>query len=244
MSFFLRQFALVCFLLFCLSCDRLPGFEEQAPESGHLPWQLDSIPVILAGRILSNAEIGRPHHPKSNEYAPLQQLYRVTVKLENLLKGHVHGNEIAVYYFGYFGPVGGPPRLGMRNNGGRWHVGDRILLFLRSESGDLRTVCDFRDLCAIRVFSGAHPGFVPDLQKPLANAIVDLLLTRGQGAGDGRMIAAILSKDPYVFSNSYAMEKLKQIEKNESPAVRQAAICKEQETVDRLCQISVPMEYR
>ncbi len=70
--------------------------------------------------------------------------------------------------------------LGMYGEGGIWHMGDREMFFLRNDSGVLRTICDTWNTCVVPVFSGAHPGFKPDPGKPLAEAIIDLLLTRGR----------------------------------------------------------------
>jgi hypothetical protein len=98
------------------------------------------------------------------------------VRVENVLKGAPIPQTIGVYYFTFAGGFDGNRPLGF------WEAGDRRILWLRRDSGVLRTVCDGFDSCTEGVWSGAHPNYSPDPQKPIDYALVDLHLTRGEGA--------------------------------------------------------------
>lgn len=103
------------------------------------------------------------------------QLRNLTVRVENVLKGAPVPKTINVYYFTWDGAFIGARPLGF------WDIGDRRILWLRRDLGVLRTSCDGRDSCTEGVYSGAHPNYLPDPQKPLDFALVDLHLTRGEG---------------------------------------------------------------
>ncbi len=217
-----------------LACKANLKFSPERP-IGHLPYgRLASIPIVLVGRILSNAIVGRPRHAQGDEYEILA-LYCVHVRVENVLKGQVMSNEVSIYYFSDWGPLGGPPRLGMVTNGGNWHVGDRVMFFLRKEAGELRTACDFSDRCAVPVFSGSHPGFEVNPGRPLGYSIIDFLLTKGYAIGDEQMIKAVFSDRPSLFSDSYTIEKLKQLSTSGAPEIRKAA-CESLSRWDLKCE--------
>jgi hypothetical protein len=171
--------------------------------------QLDSVPIVIVGQILLADTVGRPQREKNG--LPVQ-LYRVTVHVENVLRGNVQG-DVAIYYFsGAKGlSIGSSGLLGMTTNAGSWHLGDRIVFFLRREDGVLRTTCDFRRYCALQVYSGAHPEFRPDASKPLADNLVDLLLTRGERCTDKQMADAILKSRTPEISEAYAYQQLSQL---------------------------------
>jgi hypothetical protein len=210
----------------CLSCARVPWLNDCTEFSGD--WET-SIPVIVVGRIDSNIAVRSQHGSCLDPYFTVQ-LYRVTVDVENVLRGQGIPGKIAVYYFSGVGSMGGPPRLGMHENGGRWQRGDRELFLLRRDSGVLRTKCDTLHACVYPVLTGAHPAFRVDTTKPIAYSAVRLLLSRGEGCSDRQMIEAIASEFPNSpgaaeLSMKYAIARWQEIAQTETPDVRNAA-CK------------------
>jgi hypothetical protein len=171
--------------------------------------QLASIPIIAVGRILANEHIGSAR--KEDEFSAPIQLCRVTIQIENILRGRIAKGRTAVYYFTDVGSTGASPRLGMSPYAGSWHLGDRMMFFLRRDASVLRTTCDFRDYCVVQVFSGAHPGFKINPDKSIAENIVDLLLTRGADSRDRQMIKAITKSRVLDFSEAYALRKIEQL---------------------------------
>src|SRR6185437_9543612 len=93
-------------LLLSLSCTQIPWLNDCTQFSGD--WET-SIPVIVVGRILSNVAIREEHGSCQDKYFPVQ-LYRVTVDVENVLRGENIPNKIDVYYFSGVGSQGGPGR--------------------------------------------------------------------------------------------------------------------------------------
>ncbi len=206
-----------------VACDRTPRFVEYDPSVRISVSQQLASQIIVVARILSNPEkIGRPRPSNWDQTFPVQ-LYRARVKVENILKGDTASSDTAVYYLRSLGAMVGPARLGMAGTGGTWRTEDRELFFLSDDSGVLRTICDTWNTCVVPVFSGAHPGFKPDPGKPLAEAIIDLLLTRGQDCSDQQMVQAISKSGAENFSREYAFKKLRQLATDETPAVRKAA---------------------
>jgi hypothetical protein len=213
---------------FFLACNPGPTFHVNSPDEATFFHDPASAPIVAVGRILSNEKAGkvRQWHPKEDSISTYQvQLFRVTAEIENILRGGPLPNKAEIYYFAFVGNVGGPPGLGMAGGSGTWHIGDRGLFFLREESKKLRTECDLSARCVPPVLSGSHPNLKVDPKQPLAYSIVDLLLTRGIDCHDQQMIEAVSNYAPSLFSQSYAIRKLRQIAKEEVPSVR-AAACK------------------
>lgn len=170
-----------CTLLY-VGCNKAPPIVEYPIAEGGLRGdQLYAAPVIVVGRIISDSAVGRSHPSKWDESIQVQRS-RVKVDIENNLKGKVPVGQVSICYFIYLNAPDGPPRLGGSQRGGRWHIGDREIFFLRWDSGVLRTVCDEWASCVVPVFSGAHPAYKPNPAKPIEHAIIDILLTRGEGA--------------------------------------------------------------
>lgn len=55
----------------------------------------------------------------------------------------------------------------------------RRVFWLKNDSGVLRTACDGWDYCTMRVASGAHPRYKPDIGKPLGYALADIMFHEG-----------------------------------------------------------------
>ncbi len=175
----------------------------------------DSAPIVVAGILVSDTQILHrvPEHADPSTPLQLRQL-RVTV--ENVLKGDLSRGDILVYYFAFAGGFDGPRPLGM------WRTGDRRVLWLRRDNGVLRTACDGWDDCSEGVYSGAHPHLVVDSRKPVAYAVADILLTRGEGKiADGTFAAAVLRGAP--VADDYLIGKYRQLALTGRPPVQTAA---------------------
>src|SRR6185312_7737478 len=199
---------------FFFACNSGPTFHVNSPDKATFFRDPASAPIIVVGRILSNEKTGkvRQWHPKEDSISTYHvQLFRVTVEIENILRGGPLPKKPEIYYFALAGNVGGPPGIALTSISGTWHKGDRGLFFLREESGKLRTECDLSVRCVPPILSGSHPNFKVDPKQPLAYSIVDLLLTRGIDCSDQQMIEAVSNYAPSLFSQSFAIKKLRPI---------------------------------
>jgi hypothetical protein len=158
---------------------------------------------------------------RSNPEYPLQ-LRKLIVHVETVLGGAPIPETITVSYFGFAGGFDGPRLLGF------WKVGGRRILWLRRDSGFLRTMCDGWDYCTVPVDSGAHPHYRPDPLKPLDYALVDLLFTRGEGTANEVGLATgpdWEAPDNIPGLQTYSVEKLRLLALTEHSDVKSSA-CK------------------
>jgi hypothetical protein len=175
----------------------------------------DTAPIVIVGVLASDTLVLRPV-PMHSDPQYLLQLRKLQVRVENVLKGDVTAGTVAVYYFTFAGGFHGPQPLGM------WRVGRRRVLWLRRDSGVLRTACDGWDGCTKGVYSGAHPHFPVDPQKPITYAVADILLTRGEGKiNDDRFAGAIDWGAP--GPEDYLIEKFRHLALTEGSAIKTAA---------------------
>lgn len=217
MSKWILVFATLGALILQAGCNTVPKLVEYPPS--HEPGDYQramSAPIILVGRLVHDSAVEHKFRPSRWDQGLNVNLWRVTVHVENVLRGGVSPDEIDVYYFRY-NFVSGPARVGT------WQMGDRKIFFLRRDSGVLRTACDGWSSCVIPLLTGFHPGFRTDPDKPIAYSIVDLLLTRGQGCGDKQMIEAISKTGAYLFSMEYTIQRLRQLAMAEGPEIRRQA---------------------
>jgi len=175
----------------------------------------DAAPIVVVGILASDTLALRPVPQHSDPKYPLQ-LRKLQVKVENVLKGDISGGSVAVYYFTFAGGFNGPQPLGM------WSVGSRRILWLRRDSGVLRTACDGFDYCTSGVYSGAHPHFKSDPHKPVAYALADVLLTRGEGKIDDDRFAGAIERGP-PGPEDYLIEKFRNLALTERSAIKTAA---------------------
>ena len=191
-----------------------PRLVDQCDNSGE---SRPSAPIVVVGVLSADTLVSRPVPMHSDPKSPLQ-LRRLTVQVENVLKGGPLPDTITVYYFTWAGGFDGPSPLGF------WRVGGRRLLWLRRDSGVLRTACDGWDGCTMGVESGAHRGYVPDSQKSLNYALTDLLLTRGEGTINEIGFASEISWGvPDQGLQGYVVEKLRHLALTEHGEVKASA---------------------
>lgn len=178
-----------------------------------------SAPVIVVGVLTSDTLVSRPVPMHSDPKYPLQ-LRRLTVRVENVLKGAPVPEVVSVYYFTWAGGFDGPRPLGF------WPVGGRRILWLRWDSGVLRTACDGWDGCTEGVWSGAHPDYKPDPQEPVDYALVDLHLTRGEGTLNEIGFATEVFREEHdrvPGLQEYSVEKLRRLALTEHGEVKSSA---------------------
>ncbi len=210
-------------ILLSTACER-PAIRPRADNNG----PLISAPIILVGRITALSNAGGPRHFESGGISYKAQLVRATVATENVLRGQIPTPNATIYYFVPASSYDGSPLLWMpqqwaADSRGNSHGGVRAIFFLLRESGVLRTICDFHRHCVVPIQSCDHPEFRLDPSKPLAQTIIDLLLTRGAGCGNQQMIEAISKFNAENLDRQYAFKKLRQLAAEETPPVRDAA---------------------
>jgi hypothetical protein len=176
------------------------------------------------GVILSDTPVRQPIQRNGFQ----MQLCRITVRVENELRGNLAKGKIAVYYFAPVGTYTGPLPLGS------WRPGDRRILWLRPDSGVLRTACDGPDSCTMPVRSGAHPQYKSDPRKPLGCALADIWFTRGEGTTDSEFAKGVDWGAPSTVPEPCLFKKLQQLAVTEVPAVR-AAACKQLSYYQQKC---------
>jgi hypothetical protein len=193
-----------------------PRLIDQCDNSGE---SRPPAPIVVVGVLSADTLVSRPMPMHSDPKYPLQ-LRRLTVHVENVLKGAPLPDTITAYYFTWAGGSDGPRPLGY------WRVGGRRVLWLRRDSGVLRTACDGWDGCTMGVESGAHRGYRPDPQKPLDYALADLLLSRGEGRINEVGFASEISWGvPDQGLQGYVIEKLRHLALAEHGEVK-ASACK------------------
>ncbi len=203
---------------FVVSCCNALRLTEGADAKGI---ELQSSPVVFVGQILSHREIGRPFPSRFDPTEPIQ-LFRITARVENVLRGGVLPDKVEVYYLKGM-RLHGPPQMGVIGRGGHWRMGDRLIFFLRRDSGVLRTVIDTWASPTVPVLTGEHPGYRPRTGESVEDSIVDILLDRGQHCGDECEAAAVSHFALEYFDLAYAVQKLRQIGVGRGPEAAAAA---------------------
>ena len=225
---------IVCLLgvaIFSSGCEKVPPITEL----DH--WGIDPVthtmpaaPIMVVGQIVGHAELGRPRPARERPTEPVQ-LYRLTVQIENVLQGEATTGRFLIYYFASVGSSGGPAQLNFNGKFGAWDIGDRKIFWLRQDraTGVLRTNVDNWAVCVTQVLTGAHPGYRRRPGETIDQAIVDILLTRGEGCSDRDLIASISSSGASSYDPRYAVRKLQYLAEHETPDVRRAAQAKLQQ---------------
>lgn len=213
----------------CRSLPRLVYQKPTASDSEYLA-QVFAAPIVVVGVIESDTLVRGP----ARSDGALVQLRKLKIRVENVLRGDAVGGAAIVYYFTWAGGFDGPKPLGIWNMPGHSTPIYRRVLWLRRDSGVLRTACDGWDYCTMPANSGAHPSYRPDPNKPLGYALADMLLTRGEGVTDTEFAAQVDWGAPSTIPEAYVVEKLQHLAATESPVVR-AAACKQLSYYQQRC---------
>jgi hypothetical protein len=174
----------------------------------------DAAPIVVAAVVAADTVVRSPLPMHSNP-GKLLQLRRLTLRVENVLKGAPIPDMLTVYYFTWAGGFDGPRPLGF------WNIGSRRIWWLERESGVLRTACDGWDGCTMGVQSGAHLNYRRDPTRPINFALADLLLTRGEGPVDEYGFAGEIQRGvPDQGLQGYVVEKLRHLATTEQGTVK------------------------
>lgn len=228
---FLCSFLTFGVSLALLSCNRTPKLVDY-PEYSDLklmhPQKGLPPPVVVVGVLGKDVWIKRP---LKSVWDPelILQLRKVDVRVENVLYGDLPKSEIEVYYFTFGMSHDGPRTLGS------WHPGERMLLFLRRDSGVLRMACDGYASCARRLETGAHPSVKVEPGQPFAALLAEIFLTKGEGVTDSEFAQSLdddvgESLAAYEFGKMderYMREKLRLLTASPNPEIRASAQCVE-----------------
>ena len=209
--------SLLLLVVACCLTWKAPGFSpsqlvDQCDREGE---SRDSAPIVVVGVLMSDTRV-LGSVPKHSDRRCKLQLRKLQVKVENVLKGDVTVRPAAVYYFTFAGGFDGPQPLGF------WRVRGRRILWLRRDSGVLRTACDGWDGCTWGVYSGAHPYYSADPRKPTENAVADIVLTRGEGSISRNAFAGAIERGA-PGPQAYLIEKYRQLTLTEVAPIKTAA---------------------
>lgn len=205
----------------CRSSPRLVFQKGTSSDSEYLT-KVFAAPIVVVGAIQSDTLVRGPIHSDGM----LIQLRKLKVRVENVLRGDAVLKTTTVYYFTWAGAFNGPRPLGFWGVKGSINPVYRRILWLRRDSGVLRTACDGWDECTMPAESGTHPNYKPDPRKPLAYALADIFFTRGNGVTDAEFARQVEWGAPSTVPEAYLFEKLQRLAATEVPAVRDAA-CKQ-----------------
>ena len=197
-----------------------PRLIDQKPTQSDAEYleQVFSSSVVVVGVIVSDTLVRLvPSHWDSTQRL---QFRKLTVDVENILRGGSVPKTCTVYYFAWVGGYDGPRLLGFYGFQG---VGSRHVMWLRRDSGVLRTACDVRDECTMPVGSGAHPNYRVDPKMPLGHALADIWFAKGQGVSDEEFARQIDRGAPSTVSEEYLIAKLQALAATGPPVVRTAA---------------------
>lgn len=186
--------------------------------------------IAVVGTIGADVMVARPIPSHWDRNIPLE-LRKFNVRLENVLRGSIPIRSLEVYYFRVFATYDGPRQLG------GWRTGERMLLFLRRDSGVYRMACDgIASSCAIPVTTGAHPVLSAKGNQAFELLLARLFLTKGQGITE-QQFADDLLDNAYRYENvcldevrqpkpEYAVPQLKQLAAAGNDEAVQRSACK------------------
>ncbi len=180
---------------------------------------LPKVPIILVGQALENCQpAGSPKY--SGLDGKPYQLWKVRVKVEQVIQGEVQPKNVEVFYFIDWGfGSGGWSRLA------DIYQGHSEIFFLQRDGSKLRTICDGWRSCALWVRTGTHYQSKIDPSLPIEDVLVNLMLSRGDHTSDEQMIDAIYHPEGR-WGWAPVINRLQQLAK-EDPSSRVRAVALE-----------------
>ena len=151
------------------SCQHSPKLPVRAVSSLSYRELIDRSPIVVVGRVAGVKVVGPEVRSSDEQKYPLR-LQRITIQVENVLKGPAQTGEIAFYRYGWSPdqPMTGP-----------WGIvvpGERDVFFLKTGDGVLRTTVDLYP-SHIEVLSGRHVDYKPRPGQSIEESIAEILLT-------------------------------------------------------------------
>ena len=221
----MRRWVLIICCSFAIGagCRSSPSLAFQRGTSSDAEYiaKVFSAPIVVVGSI----ELDTLVRLTRQQHVDLQ-LRQLRVRVENVLRGDLVPGTTTVYYYTWAGAFDGPRPLGFWDMKGSGHRAFRRILWLRRDSGVLRTACDGWDECTMPAESGTNLDYKPDPGMPLGYALADIFFTRGNGVTDAEFARQVEWGAPSTVPNAYLFEKLQRLAAREVPIVREAA-CKQ-----------------
>jgi hypothetical protein len=209
-------FALVSSLFCCFSCE--PGAQISPLPPRFTGLDLPAIPGIVIAEAMEDCHPLRDVQISAWNGRPVQ-LWKVHVRVEHVLQGDITQKTLDIPYFVDQGmSTGGVSRLTDIKKG------SSEVFFLQRDGSYWRTICEGWRSCVFWIRTGTHYRSKIDLNLPIADILIDLMLSRGDRTDDRQIIDAIYHPEgrwgwmPVIN----ALHKLANQEK--SPVVRSAAL--------------------
>ncbi len=181
-------------------------------------FNLPKVPLILVGQALENCYPAAPPAYSGLDGKPYQ-LWKVRVKVEQVVQGEIQPKSMEVFYF-----------VDMGFGSGGWsrlmdiYQGHSEIFFLQKDGSRWRSINDDCRNCVLWVRTGTHYQYKIDPNLPIEDILVNLLLSRGDHTSDGQMIDAIYHPEKH-WGSAPVINRLQQLaSEDQSPRVRAVAL--------------------
>ena len=203
----------------CSGCERkFPMAPFPSRFSRFSIFNLPKVPLILVGQALENCHAAAPPEYSGLDHRPYQ-LWKIRVKVEQIVQGEVQSKNVDVFYFVDMGP-GSSAWSHLQNI----YQGHSEIFFLQEDGSKLRTICDGWRSCVLWVRTGTHYQSKIDSNLPIEDILVNLMLSRGDHTSDEQMIDAIYHPEGR-WGWAPVINRLQQLTKEDpSPRVRAVAL--------------------
>lgn len=155
-----------------LACGHIPKLEIRADSPASTRELISKSPLIVVGRAVAVTTVGPEVRSTDRHEYPLR-LERITVQVENILRGTYRSQEMVFYRYGWSAdhPMVGP--------WGLIYPGQRNVFFVDVEDGTLRSIIDLYP-AQIEVLSGVHSELGLSAKNGAEQSIAEILLTPGE----------------------------------------------------------------
>jgi hypothetical protein len=166
-----------------LNCVLTPDMSPLSPSFSI--FELNNVPLIVVGQAVEKCHPVGPVSESRWDGRPVQ-LWKVRIKIEQIVQGQMPDKSMDVFYFVDLGGSTGP-----------WshlvniQAGHSEIFFLQKDGNRWRTICDGWRTCVLWVRTGTHYNYKLDRRLPVESLLTNLLLSRGDQTSDAQMIDAI-----------------------------------------------------